>query len=147
MPIIVTWKPGTPLGDASAAVPAAPYRYEIEGSIATRTGTNLTDAIAAEVGLDPSKVVVSGADVLVDGQALLTIADDATGIDRPSNAWFAEHVRQLLKNASGDRRTRIWMLCKMLARYARFNQTLTRAQFLTVMGRAYDAVTTGDVDG
>lgn len=147
MPIVITWKAGTPLGDASAAVPAAPYSYEIEGTLATRTGQGLTNAIAAEVGLDPSKVAVSGTDVLVDGQALLTLADSATGIDAPSNNWLARHLRGLMQNARGDRRTQVWMVLKMIARYARFSQTLTRAQWTTVAQRAYDAVTTSNADG
>lgn len=145
--MIITWNAGTPMAsrkDANGnALPAA--QYVIDGTLAGRIGKDLTDAIAAEVGFDPSKVVVSGTDVVVDGQALMTLADGY--IDNPMNNRVARELRRLVMNHKGDRKTVFRMALRAIVRVLKFRLSLTKAQTTALVGQVYDTVTSADTDG
>lgn len=151
MPIIVTWgNDGSALAahvdERGVSIPAA--QFEIEGSLAQRTGQALIDAIVTEARLSPdAPITIVGTDLLIGGVVRATLADSVNGVDKPFNAWFAQHLRSLVKNAPGDRRTLVWMIAKMLARYARWEWGLSKTAFQTAMGRAYDAATNANSDG
>lgn len=147
--MIATAAPGTPLGEPTDAQgnPAPPFQYEIEGTLAGRTGASLARAIEAELGFGANTVTVSGTNVVVGGQTMFTLADG--DLDKPTNNGVARYLRDLLGRFRGDTRTIVWQALKCIARWVRYKAgwTLTKAQFQALAGKAYDAVTTSDADG
>ena len=134
MSVIVTWNNGTPLGPHGASTPV---QYAVGGSIASR-GAGLAAAIAAEVGLDPTKVAINGTDVLVDGQALMTIADGE--VDLPTNRRLGMKVLGLIKQFSGDPRTAALQLTRADVRIMKVKLGMSKAQVLALVGSLYDAI-------
>lgn len=145
--MIATYVNGTPVGNTIEG----PKSYEIEGTLAAgatqRTGAALERAIESVCGFGAGLVTVSGTDVIVEGNVVMTLADG--DIDKPANNAVAHHLRWLMQLFPGDKRTNVWHTVKMVARFCRYKQgwTLTRAQWTALCQKAYDAVTAGDSDG
>lgn len=134
--MIATWNAGTPL---------AGKQYEVDGTLAQRTGSDLEDALAVELGIGREFLSVSGTSVMVvpvpgePAVALLTLSDGE--IDRPANDWFGQHVNDLAKNASGDLRTLMKMVLRRIIRYIK-RRGVGKTAFLNAVGALWDATTT-----
>lgn len=132
MAIIVTVTAGNPLAGA---------QFEIAGTIAGR-GAQLPAAIAAELGIDPSKVTLQLPDVLVNGVTYATLSEGI--VDRPMNRQIAASVRRIVQRHEGDRDTVVMMAIKACIRYAKQVRGMSKTQVTTLVGNLYDAIVSND---
>lgn len=134
--MIATWNVGTQFEGK---------QYEVDGTIAQRTGDDLEVALADALGIAREYLSVSGTSVMVvptpgtPAVAWLTLSDGE--IDRPANDWFGQHVNDLAKNARGDLRTLMKMVLRRIIRYIK-RRGVGKTAFLNAVGALWDATTT-----
>lgn len=128
MAIIVTVNAGEPL---------AGNKYEIAGTLASRSG-DLATAIARELGINPAAVNVVAPDVFVDGRSTLTLSEGI--LDKPVNNKIAILFRNFIHTHEGDRDTIVMVAFKSCIRYAKKVRGMSKAQLTNLIGSLYDAI-------